>query len=126
MKHKNIFMRIRPLFSAITSTALLLVAGSAHAVGWTTAANNISDLGTAAVTAIVILCAAGGVGAIGFAGKLLLKKGGERGDDVEWSKVGYATLAGAFLLSISYIATTTVETLGGNSAEIGKSVNIAR
>ena len=90
------------------------------AEGWLKAANNITALGNAAVIAITVLCAAGGVGAIGYAGKLLMKKAGDRGDDVEWGKIGFAVLAGAFLLSVSFIATTTVETLGGSTSEIGR------
>lgn len=117
---------IKKSLAAFVGLFAVLAASSANAAGWLTAATNISDFGTAAVKAIVILCAVGGVGAIGFAGKLLLKKAGERGDDVEWSKVGYAVLGGVFLLSISYVASTTVETLGGSSTDIGKTVNITR
>lgn len=103
-------------------TAILMGVGAAHAAGWTTAATNVTEFGNAAVLAIVVLCAAGGVGAVGFAGKLLLKKAGERGDDVEWSKIGYATIAGAFLLSVAFIASTTVETLGGQKDDIGGTI----
>ena len=114
---------IKPIVLMALGSCLLL-AGYANAAagGWEKTAGNITDFGHALVTAITVLCAAGGVGAIGFAGKLLLKKSGERGDDVEWSKVGYATLAGAFLLSVAFIALTTVETLGGSSNDVGGSI----
>ena len=114
---------IKALSFAVLGSGLLF-AGHANAANtWTTAAGNITQFGNALVTAITVLCAAGGVGAIGFAGKLLLKKSGERGDDVEWSKVGYSTLAGAFLLSVSFIAATTIDTLGGTSAtDMGKTI----
>lgn len=112
--------------TAAISTAVTLAMLSDAAIAattWTTAAKNVTEFGNSAVLAIVVLCAVGGAGAIGFAGKLLLKKSGERGEDVEWSKIGYATLAGAFLLSVSFVASTTIDTLGGNSAsDIGKSI----
>lgn len=107
-------------YAAVVTAPLL--AENATAAGWATAANNIKDLGNSAAIAITALCMAGGIGAIGYAGKLLLKKSGDRGDDVEWSKIGYAVLGGAFLLSVGFIAMTTVETLGGSSADIGKTV----
>lgn len=119
-KHTNTMMRNASRIAVLA--AVLMIAGTAHAVGWTAAATNITEFGNALVLAIVVLCAAGGVGAIGYAGKLLLKKSGERGDDVEWSKIGYATLAGAFLLSVAFIAGTTVETLGGDKDKIGETI----
>lgn len=123
------FLKIR---YALSTAFIFILHGAAHSQalppvtggGWITASNNVKSLGDSLVIAMVVLCAVGGVGAIAFAGKLLLKKAGERGEDVEMSKVGYAILGGAFLLSVSYIASTSVETLGGSSADIGKSIPI--
>lgn len=67
-----------------------------------------------------------GVGAIGYAGKLLVKKAGDRGEDVEWSKIGYAVLGGAFFLSVSFVAFQTIETLGGSGSDMGKKITISR
>jgi hypothetical protein len=121
------FLRSSRAVKVLGAVTLVATAGSVSAAtGWSNAAGNITEFGTALVTSITVLCAAGGVGAIGYAGKLLMKKSGDQGEQVEWSKIGYATLAGAFLLSVSFIASTTVETLGGTSADIGTTVNIAK
>ena len=102
----------------VSALILASIASPAFAAGWIDAANRIKELGDAVIVTITVLCGAGGVGAIGYAGKLLMKKSGDRGDDVEWSKIGYAVLAGAFLLSVAFVAVTTVETLGGSSSNV--------
>lgn len=111
-------------------SALMMAATAAQAQssggGWKQVGQNLGDVGNMFIWAIIVLCGVAGVGAIGFAGKLLLKKSGDRGDDVEWSKIGYATLAGAFFLSVTYIATLTVETMGGSQSTMGKSITITR
>ena len=112
--------------SLLAFAGMVLLCGDASAAGWNQAATNIGDLGKTLVDSMVVLCGVGGVGAIGYAGKLLMKKSGERGEDVEWSKIGYATLAGAFLLSVSFIALNTVSTLGGDQSSIGAKINISR
>ena len=93
----------------------LVLVEPALAAGWESAATNVKGFADTAVKAMVALCAVGGVGAVGYAGKLMLKKAGDRGDDVEWSKIGYAVLGGAFLLSIAFVASTTIDTLAPNA-----------
>lgn len=114
----------------VAISALMMAAVTAHAQtsggGWKGVGNNLGDLGNTMIWAVIVLCGVAGVGAIGFAGKLLLKKAGDRGDDVEWSKIGYATIAGAFFLSVTYIATLTVETMGGSQNTMGKTITITR
>lgn len=125
MKLKMKFGPGKSAFSTkLAVVAVLLLAGSAHAAGWTKVAANITELGDAVVTVIIALCAVAGIGAIGYAGKLLLKKSGDRGDDVEWSKIGYSVFAGACLMSVAFLAGTSVETLGGS--DIGGTVKIVR
>lgn len=110
----------------VATTAALSANAQQASVGWTKAMNNIGDFSVSGTTSLIFLCALGGVGAIGYMGKLLLKKGGDRGDDVEWSKIGYAALGGAVLLAVSLIAATTVETLGGSANDIGKKITLTR
>lgn len=126
MNSKNQVLRFARMLS-LTVVAIgigLLLADPAMAVGtgWTAAADNVKSFGNTAIGAMIALCAVGGVGAVGYAGKLLLKKSGDRGDDVEWSKIGYAVLGGAFLLSIAFIATSTIETLGGDTSNVNSKV----
>lgn len=105
----------------------VLFAASAYAQssgGWTGSVNKIGEFGQAVINALIILCAVGGVGAFAYAGKLLLKKGGDRGDDVEWSKIGYSALAGVFLMAISWVALNSIETMGGGEGDIGKKITI--
>ena len=113
------------LKNGLVFVSFIAIAGSACAAagtGWEGVATRLASLANVAILAITALCAAAGVGAIGFAGKMLMKKAGDRGDDVEWSKIGYSLLAGAFLLSVSFIASTSVETLGGDSSNMGKAL----
>lgn len=113
-------MNIKKVAKASAVALLMMTASAVMAqAGWEKAATQVTSLANVVVVTITVLCAAGGIGAIGYAGKLLMKKAGDRGEDVEWSKIGYAVLAGAFLLSVSFVATTTVETLGGTKDSIG-------
>ena len=100
--------------------------GASAAGGINQMGENVGQAVNTFIWVAVALCALGGVGAIGYAGKLLLKKSGDRGEDVEWSKIGIAVLGGAFLLSVTLIATLTVETLGGSSSDIGRNVGTIR
>lgn len=110
----------------VATTAALSANAQTQGIGWTKMMNNVGDFSMSGTTALIFLCALGGVGAIGYMGKLLLKKGGDRGDDVEWSKVGYAALGGAVLLSVSLVAATTIETMGGSASDIGKKITLSR
>jgi len=130
MKLSNKFPFPRRATMAKLAALFLLVATNVafaqSSGGWSRALNGVGDAAQVGITVLVILCALAGVGAVGYGGKLLLKKSGERGDDVEWGKIGLAVVAGAFFLSISYIAVMTVETMGGSAADIGKKITIPR
>lgn len=112
-------------FAALSAvaTGLLLTSGAANAA-WTTAFTNLTALTQQGATLIVGLCALGGVGAFAYAGKQLLKKSGDRGDDVEWGKIGYAVVAGVFLVAVAFVALQSVETMGGGAGDMGRTITI--
>lgn len=124
MKLKDYFTG-RKAFPSALALSLIASSGAANA-GWATAVGNVTSLTQGLVTALVGLCGLAGVGAFAFAGKQLLKKGGERGDDVEWSKIGYAVIAGVFLIAVAYVALQSVETMGGSASDMGKSIVLPR
>lgn len=75
---------------------------------------------------LVALFALGGLGAIGAGVFMIVKKGTDRGDDIEWSKIGYRIVGGAMALAIGYIAYSMVDAIGGNRNEIGNAVTVGR
>ena len=123
MKLKKFFVGRKSIPSALALSLLGMSSLSAHAA-WGTAVTNITTLTQGLVTAVVALCALAGVGAFAFAGKQLLKKSGDRGDDVEWAKIGYAVLAGVFLVAVAYVALQSVETMGGSAGDVGKTITL--
>jgi len=103
--------------------ALVLGAGGANA-GWIDAVRNITTLMQGGAVALTAICGVAGIAAFAYAGKLLWKKGGDRGDDVEMSKVGWAMVAGVFLVAIAWVALQSVETLGGSAGDIGRTITL--
>ena len=119
---KNLSARGRTATCALT-IGLLVASGAANAA-WNTALTSILGLTQLGVTVALALAALGGVGAFAYAGKLLLKKGGDRGDDVEMGKVGWSVLAGVFLLALAYVALQSVESMGGGAGDIGRTITL--
>jgi uncharacterized membrane protein YwzB len=127
LKHRLQFFREAAADSARYAAILAtVVLGNAAHAGWVDGFRNVGTLAQVAITTLIGLCALAGIGAFAYAGKLLLKKGGDRGDDVEWSKIGYATVAGVFLVAISWVALQSVETLGGSASDIGRGITVGR
>lgn len=113
-------------FARVLAIAALAIGATSANAAWDQGVTNVTNLAQLLVIALTGLCALAGVGAFAFAGKQLLKKAGDRGDDVEWSKIGYAVLAGVFLIAIAWVALQSVETLGGGQGNIGTSITIQR
>ena len=97
-------------------------APSAEAQGFTAAAANMTTLFKAASIAIIAGGVVGGLGAVGMGLAALIKKGGDRGDDVTWVSIGYKIFGGACLMVLGWIGGTAIETLGGSRGAIGAGV----
>jgi len=103
---------------------LILMADMASAqtsgtAGWVTAFTNLGTLAKVGVGMVLAMFVFGGVATLGYSVTLLLKKGGDRGDDIEWKRIGYSMIAGALMLALGWVAVQTVLTLGGNAGDIG-------
>ena len=82
-----------------------------------------SGFTTAINSAILLILQAAqlmGVGAVLYGLYNLAKKGMNRGEDIEWSKVLYPILGGAMLTIIFYVIQSVVEEGGANRSDIGR------
>lgn len=105
---------------ALAATAdLALAAGGG---GWITAVNNVTTLGTGTGRAITAVCFALGLAAIGYGGKLMWDKGGERGEDIKIGRIIFTIVGGTVLVALGFFAEQTVGTLGGSTSDIGRTV----
>lgn len=95
---------------------------STQAQGFQQAATNLTTLFKAASIAIIAGGVVGGLGAIGWGLSQLIKKGGDRGDDITWMSIGYKVFGGALLMVLGWVGGTAVETLGGSRGAIGAGV----
>ncbi len=110
---------------AVLSTALLMV-GNAFAAGWTNVLDgNIRQLGQSLIGVLIMAGVVGGIAAILYGGKLWWDKANNRtGDDVKAMSIVFSMVAGAFMLALSFVAVTTVETLGGSQSDVGDTSKI--
>lgn len=125
-KLQGFFAKTNNQAKTAVALAFIFLAVSPSQAAWSTAVGNGKLLTQGLVTLLTGLCALAGVGAFAFAGKQLLKKGGDRGDDIEWSKIGYAVLAGVFLIAVAWVALQSVETMGGAGSDMGKAIIIGK
>lgn len=119
-----------PAFSAQARrcTALMLLCASATAAaqttgGWNTMFTNLIQIGRTGATAVTALSFLAGLVAIAYAGKLLWDKAGDRGDDIKMGRIIFTIVGGTILLALGFVASTTVETLGGSSSDIGAPIS---
>ncbi len=106
----------------VAAVSLILMADMASAQsagGWVTAFTNLGTLAKVGITMVLALFGFGGVATLGYSVTLLLKKGGDRGDDIEWKRIGYTMVAGSLMLALGWAAVQTVLTLGGSAGDIG-------
>lgn len=91
----------------------------AHAQGMINMANNMTRFFQVATQVVIAGGVLGGLGVIGWAVSQMIKKGGDRGEDITWMSIGLKFVGGAFLLALSWVGVSVLETLGGNSSNIG-------
>lgn len=101
------------------SAALAQTAGG----GWNNMFTNLITLGRTGATAVTALAFLVGLVAIGYAGKLLWDKGGERGEDIKMGRIVFTIIGGTILVALGFVASTTVETLGGSASDIGQPIS---
>jgi hypothetical protein len=123
---------MKNLFNKVTTTvsnayykgiaAVLSLAFSiapAHAQGMINMANNMTRFFQVATQVVIAGGVLGGIGVIGWAVSQMIKKGGDRGEDITWMSIGLKFVGGAFLLALSWVGVSVLETLGGNSSNVG-------
>lgn len=107
----------------VAGLSLVLAADMAFAQsstgGWATAFGNLTTLAKIGMVTVIALFGFGGLAALGYGMNLLLKKGGDRGDDIEWKRIAYTVIAGSLMLALGWVAGQTVMTMGGSQGDIG-------
>lgn len=108
----------------VAGLSLVLVADMAFAQsggtgGWATAFGNLTTLAKIGMGTVIAAFGFGGLASLGYGLNLLLKKGGDRGDDIEWKRIAYTMIAGSLMLALGWVAVQTVLTLGGSQGDIG-------
>jgi hypothetical protein len=98
----------------------VMAANSPARAGWIDGMNNVATLGNTGKTAAIAVFGFVGLCAVGYGGKLLWEKGGERGEDIKASRIVFTLVGGAVMMALSYIALQSVETLGGSAADMGR------
>ena len=83
---------------------------------------NMNTLLQLGVGLLVTLGLLGGLGMI-LGGLVSAYKKYDRGnDDVTWAKISMQVAAGGFAMALGWVGMQVVETLGGSSADIGRSI----
>lgn len=101
-------------------SVMAMTSAPAHATGWTATMNNFTAMARAAIPAVTIVLFVVGLAAIGYAGLLLRDKGGERGEDIKFSRIVYTAIGGAVCMTLGFIALQTVQTIGGGTGDLGR------
>lgn len=101
---------------------LMSLSGSAHAAGFLDIFRNLTDVAYGAAIFFTAAGFVGGIGAFLYAGKLLLDKAGQNGEQVEMTRIFWSLIGGSVLVAIGFIALKGVETLGGSSSNVGQQV----
>ncbi len=125
---KVISSKARAVRAAAVSTALLGLSAAASAQaatgGWEKMFANLTSLGKTGATAVTALAFLTGLVAIAYGGKLLWDKGGDRGEDIKMGRIVFTIVGGTVLVALGFIATTTVETMGGQTSDIGTGISV--
>ncbi|TXI24227.1 MAG: hypothetical protein E6Q67_03135 [Roseateles sp.] len=99
---------------------ILMMSARAHAGGLLDMVTNFTSLFNALKIAVVALFGVVGLISIGFGGKKMWDKGGERGDDIKMTQIIYPILGGTICLAITYFGVLTLQTAGGSAADLGR------
>jgi len=116
---KSLSGRLSAVRNHLITMAVLAAANPARA-GWIDGMTNAAQLGNAGKATAIAIFGFIGLCAVGFGGKLLWDKGGERGEDIKVSRIVFTLVGGAVMMALSYIGLQSIETLGGSAADMGR------
>jgi hypothetical protein len=105
-----------------TGLGLLLGPTLVFAQGFVRGFQNLNTLVQLIVGFLILLGLVGGLGMI-LGGLISAYKKHDRGnDDVSWAKIAMQMGAGGLAMALGWVGTQVVETLGGSSSDIGRSI----
>lgn len=99
--------------SLLVSTHAMAAGVSGFFAGWKSAMTNLLDL--VLLGGMVV-----GICSIFYGLMQLVKKGMNRGEDIEWSKISWPIIGGALLTTILYVAQAVVEEGGASKSDMGR------
>lgn len=102
--------------------SILFAAAPAHAQGVINMANNGIRFFQVLTALLIAAGVTSGLGTIAWAISQMIKKGNDRGEDITWLSIGLKFIGGAFLLALSWVGVSVLETLGGNASNVGGSL----
>lgn len=110
--------------SAQTGATVGLILGPVlcNAQGFIKGFQNMNTLTQQIIGFIVLLGLLGGLGMVLGGLFSAYKKYDNRNDDVSWAKISIQMAAGGLAMALGWVGQGVVETLGGSSSDIGRSV----
>ena len=121
---KSGYIKLLSGLTALSFSGLAMAQAAGAGSGWERMFANLTTLGKTGATAVTALAFLAGLVAIAYGGKLLWDKGGERGEDIKMGRIVFTILGGTMLVALGFVATTTVETMGGGSTNIGSEIKV--
>ena len=123
----SLVAKARAARHALAGAALLGMSAAALAqgtgTGWERMFSNLTSLGKTGATAVTALAFLAGLVALAYGGKLLWDKGGERGEDIKLGRIVFTIVGGTVMIALGFVASQTVETLGGQTSDIGSPIS---
>lgn len=129
MKLKTLFTgrKANPLARKVVPSALmmgLLFAQTAAHADLGTMLTNGNMLAQKILTFILYGGVVIGAAAIVYAGTMMWKKAGDRGDDITWNKIMLVILGGGVLSAASFFMVQIVSSMGGTQSDIGRTITL--
>lgn len=109
-----------PKVHASVFTLSMLLSSHAEAAGVTGFFTGFTGATSAGTLLVLQIAQFMGVAAVLYGLFNLAKKGMNRGEDIEWSKVLYPLLGGALLTIIFYVIQSVVEEGGASRSDMGR------
>lgn len=81
-----------------------------------TGANNFKSVFDSVALVIKAGGVVGGLGCIAWGISEMMKKGGDRGDDITWMSVGYKVFGGAMMMVLGWVASAALGMFGASTA----------